>query len=130
MMHTLFHRVCSQKVSQASPETINIYPRCNADLGLANVLQTMGDILQSKGDYKAAIDNYGNAVDLYVKTRRKVGLSYTASELCFCYAETGDRDGVRYYSDMVLSLLDSVPYDNVKSYCLKKINEALEKIKD
>lgn len=86
--------------------------------------------LQSKGDYKAAIDNYGNAVDLYVKTRRKVGLSYTASELCFCYAETGDRDGVRYYSDMVLSLLDSVPYDNVKSYCLKKINEALEKIKD
>ena len=30
MMHTLFHRVCSQKVSQASPETINIYPRCKA----------------------------------------------------------------------------------------------------
>ena len=94
------------------------------------MLQAMGDILQSKKDYKAAIDIYRDATALYVKTSGMMGLTYTASELCLCYAKTGDRDNVRYYSDMVLSLLDSVPYDSVKNYCLKIIKEAWDKIKD
>ena len=111
-------------------EAENLYRRIQDDLGLANVLQMMGDILQSKKDYKAAIDIYRDATALYVKTSEMMGLTYTSSELCLCYAETGDRDNVRYYSDMVLSIINSLPYDNVKSYCLKKIKKAIDKIKD
>ena len=49
--------------------------RIHADLGLANVLQAMGDLEQEKELFNFAIENYEDAAILYKKVMDEVGLA-------------------------------------------------------
>ena len=102
-----------------------LYRRIHADLGLANVLQSMGDFFQNKEDYSKAAAIYADAISLYSKTEELMGLTYTASEICFCYAKTGDTDLAMNYVEMVSELCEKLPYEDVKKYCISKIMAAL-----
>ena len=118
----------TDKLSEAEShykEAESVYRRIHADLGLANVLQAMGDLLQSKQDYSNAIDIYKTALRLYEKTSEQMGSTYTASEICYCYAQINDKNHVIYYADMVETLCEKLPYENVKTYCSNKVKIAL-----
>ena len=116
------------KVSEAEShykEAESVYRRIHSDLGLANVLQAMGDLLQSKEEYFIAIDAYKTALSLYKKTSAQMGSAYTASEICYSYAQINDKDNVKHYADMVEKLCEKLPYENVKTYCYNKVITAL-----
>ena len=118
----------TDKLSEAEShykEAEIIYRRTHDDLGLANVLRAMGNLLQSKEEYSIAIDFYKNALTIYKKTKVLIGFIYTASEICYCYAQTGDKGRVIKSAIMIKSLCEKLPYEDVKNYCQYKVITAL-----
>ena len=109
-------------------EAEEVYRRIHADLGLANVLRAQGELLQERTDYSNAIDVYTNAIDLYEKTGEMMGLAYTVSELCYCYAKTGDVGNATACAERAGTILEGLPYENVKAYCAKKVRASLAMI--
>ena len=105
-----------------------VYRRIHADLGLANVLQAMGDLEQGKKLFSQAIILYEDAVNLYKKTKENMGLAYTSSELCYCYAEEGNKEKAILCARQVAELCEELPYENVKGYCSRKVMSAIKKL--
>ena len=106
-------------------EAEGVCRRIHDDLGLANVLQLMGDLEQGKNHFRQAIDYYENSVQLYEKTKERVGMAYTCSELCCCYAKDGNKEKAIIYEQQVIELCKNLPYESVKRYCMMKIRSAL-----
>ena len=109
-------------------EAEGVYRRIHSDLGLANVLLMRAILLEGKGQYSQAIEILNEAVSLYIKTRDNVGLTYTYSELCYCYAEEGNEEKVLTYAKQMVELCESLPYEYVKGYCASRVKSAFKKL--
>ena len=110
-------------------EAMNLYRKVYDDLGLANVYQSMGDLLQRKKEYCQAIEPYKEAVTLYKKIMDNMGLVYSSAELCYCYMKVGESEKAFSYAQQVINLCKNSPYENVKSYCIWKIKNAISNLK-
>ena len=111
-------------------EAESVYRRIHADLGLANALQAMGDLEQRKESFSQAIVLYEDAFNLYKKIMDNMGLAYTSAELCYCYAEVGNREKTLILAKQVDDICENLPYKDVIEYCLLKKESALDKLEE
>ena len=120
--------MCRAKLEEAEKhyrEAESVYRRIRDDLGLANLLHAMGSLEQRKNSFGQAIVLYEDAFNLYKKTMGNMGLAYTSAELCYCYVYEGNREKAFKYARLAEDICENLPYENVKKYCMWKIELAV-----
>ena len=102
-----------------------MYREEQANLGLANVLSSMGDLERKQSNYQVSIRHYENAFHLYDIEKEPMGKSYLLGELCRIYALAERTDDALKTLQQTRIAFDQMP-ENVRPYVAGCIKEAAE----
>jgi tetratricopeptide (TPR) repeat protein len=102
-----------------------LYREEQDNLGLANVLSSMGDLERKQRNYQVSIKHYENAYHFYDVIKEPMGKSYLLGELCRIYALAERTDDALQTLQQTMDVFDQMP-ENVRSYVAGCIKEAAE----
>ena len=126
VVHSALHyfQFSSYASLQTLQKLVQYYRDERDNLGLANVLKSMGDLESRIGEIDAAISKYSVALGLYDREQEPMGRIYCLAKLCRAYAEKKDEPHSLEYAKAVAEALGSVS-ENVAAYAVSCVREAM-----